>query len=140
MVENALWAHDSWPQFLGRAASPLQDTSFERFTLNYAHDAMYRWILSGTTRDGKAVLFTANTSPERERKQLNFYRAFAYIKHYPEQNSISMQSTLGCSYGVFYQQVLPTLHSIAQHMSFLEPAPLGVQSHEDVCGACHFGR
>ena len=81
---------------------------------------MYRWIPSGTTRDGTAVLFSASTTAERERKQLNFYRAMAYIKHYPKQNNTALQSTLGCCYKVFYQQVLPTIHSLALHMSFLD--------------------
>lgn len=118
--ENALWAHDEWPQHLGRAAHTKHDCAFEQYTMNYTFHALYPWVPSGTTRDGKAVLYSADSQGEVERKRLNFYRAMAYIRSYPEQTNQQLQSVLGCSKGVFIQQVIPTLFSLADHISFLD--------------------
>ena len=43
-----------------------------------------------------------------------------YIKHYPKQHNETLQRTLGVSSGLFSQQVVPTLLSIADNMSFLD--------------------
>jgi len=118
--ENTLWAHDSWPAFLGRQAAPAKDCGFEAYTMNYAYHALFPWIPCRSTRDGKALLFSADSEEDHIRKQLNFYRAFAYITSYPKLDNTTLQTVLGCSEGHFNQQVVPTIHSIAAHMSFLD--------------------
>ena len=121
-TENALWAHDAWPSFLGRAANPVRDCSFEPYAMNYAFHALYHWIPRGTSRDGKAVLFDVRSTDDIVRKQQNFYRAMAYIKHYPVQRTEDLQRDLGCCYGIYTQQVIPTIHSIAERMNFMDLA------------------
>ena len=73
-----------------------------------------------TSRDGKVVLFKADTREDHLRKQQNFYRAFAYIQQDPKQYNNLLHAALGCSKGVFVQQVVPTLFSVARKMSFLD--------------------
>ena len=120
--ENPIWSQSvTWPKFLGRNAAPKADCSFEPYAMNYTFDAMFPWIPSGVARDGKAVLFSIDAGRESfERKQQNFYRALAYITHYPTTSNNDLQARLGCSHGLFYEQVVPTIYSIASHISFLD--------------------
>jgi hypothetical protein len=119
--ENAAWTSAlDWPMLHGRHVDLLVDCGYEPFAMNYAYNALFDHIPSGTSRDGKVVLFKADTREDHLRKQQNFYRAFAYIQQYPKQYNNLLHAALGCSKGVFVQQVVPTLFSVARKMSFLD--------------------
>eukprot|EP00966_Prymnesium_polylepis_P004052 92572-Prymnesium_polylepis.1 len=97
----------------GKPVNLRVDCGYEPFAMNYAYNALFDHIPSGTSRDGKVVLFKAESREEHLRKQQNFCRTFAYIQQYPKQYNNTMQTVLGCSKGVFLQQVVPTLFSVA---------------------------
>jgi len=121
--DNAMWSSAlDWDGTCGqRGGTTLQNCGFEPFTMNYAYDALFHAIPSGTDRrDTNVLLFNADTKQDHLAKRRNFHAALAYITLYPRQYNDELQRTLGVSKGVFVQQVVPTLYSLAQHMSFLD--------------------
>jgi len=61
----------------------------------------------------------SHPEPSRAHLELrrNFHAALAYIQHYPRQYGNEIQRTLGVSKGIFVQQVVPTIYSIAGKMA-----------------------
>ena len=116
---NALDWHDTCVQ---RGACTKQSCGYSTFTMNYAYDALFDHIPCGTLRKDKKVLLFKATSPEdHAAKMRNFHAAMSYIKHYPSQDNTMLQQTLGVSKGIFIEQVVPSLYSLAHHMQFLDP-------------------
>ena len=120
-VENQRWAGAlDWRGTNGWQSTKLA-CGFDDFAMNYAFDALYDFIPCGTdANDSKVVLFTANGKAAHLAKMRNFHASMTYIKHYPKQHNETLQRTLGVSSGLFSQQVVPTLLSIADNMSFLD--------------------
>ena len=119
-VENQRWAAalPDWADACGQRGGTKLNCGFEEFTMNYAYDALFDSIPSGTERGNeKVVLFTANKPEDHLAKRRNFHAALAYIQHYPRQYGNEIQRTLGVSKGIFVQQVVPTIYSIAGKMA-----------------------
>ena len=115
-AENAQWSDGlSWP-----CHSVKEDCGFEQYTMNYAFHTLFDYVPTKATSDGKMLIYSANGAQDFDRKQMNFYRAFAYIHHYPRQTTSAMRKQLQCSTGFYHQVVEPTIYSIAQRMSFLD--------------------
>ena len=122
IAENALWTgglkESDWADATGRQGGTVFNCGYEPYALNYAFHALYPYIPTGVDRrDKQVLLFDARNSGAKMR---NFHAALAYIKHYPMQTNAALKQTLGISHGVFTEQVVPTLYSLADHMSFLD--------------------
>ena len=120
--ENTSWAKSlDWDGTCGQHGTTLYNCGYEQYAMNYAFDAMFPHIPSGTERrNPKVLLFKAEGTADRLAKQRNFHAAMGYIQHYPAQYNTALQRTLGVSKGLFVQQVIPTLLSVAEHMEFLK--------------------
>ena len=108
--------------------------------MNYAYNALFDFIPASTTRDGKAVLFKAETRSDFETKQRNFYAAMAFIKKYPTQSNTVLQKDLGvsiegCVHTTSYSNLVLSCRS---HQFFRFPtAFVGMESHRNVVRAYH---
>lgn len=122
-AENAVWATAlDWTGINGwEGAGTKIACGFEQFTMNYAYDALFDYIPSGTERKNeKVVLFTSHGKEAHLAKMRNFHAALTFIQHYPPQYNETLKRTLGVSKGIFVQQVVPTIYSIADHVQFLD--------------------
>ena len=122
--ENALWRRAIvWDKqdVRGIHDGVKLDCGYEEYTFNYAFAAMYEHIPSGYDRPTKQLIFDGSKQREYDSKRRNFYAAFQYFTHYPKKRR--MQTALGISSRLFYEQVEPTIYSIARHMNFLDPQP-----------------
>lgn len=123
-AENRAWSQClNWSAF----GNVVQECATELFTFNYAFNALFDYIPSGYNQRDKVVLFDVQRSGQYssaqagyEAKMKNWFAAFAYIAQYPKQMNSRLQNVCKVSLGTFSQQVIPTIFSIAENMSFLD--------------------
>ena len=102
---------------LGPRFKPLEETGYRDFTLGFAFNSLFDFIPSRS--DGAILYFDCEKGLHAENKLRNFTAALTYIKHYPA--CTQMDKVLGISDRLFYQQVMPTIFSMAEHINFLDP-------------------
>ena len=120
MLDTSAWASaKDWRGVKGFQKNVKSDVGFEPATVNYAFNYLYDHIPSGCDqRHGYALLFDVRNEAELDRKCRNFYGALKYIHHYPIAER--MGADLGCSSSLFYEQMLPTIYSMAAHIDFMD--------------------
>lgn len=116
--DNNTWAGAiKYNSVLGPRFKPLEDTGYHAFTLGFAFNSLFDFIPSRS--DGSILYFDCEKGLHAEAKLRNFSAALTFIKHYP--TCTQMDKVLGISDKLFYQQVMPTIFSMAEHINFLDP-------------------